>query len=91
MTGTPRFCRPDNYDTAYGDNQPRAIRWATRQNIHSPDWGRWHYTDGNRSFTSCGQPVRIIETDGSPEEGELRKITCRRCLAKMKHFGVESV
>ena len=88
-----RLCPPDNWDAfaaqnTDAENAPRATRWATRtlaSRFHDPDWGKWHYTEGNGAFTACGQPVVLFAVDGSPEENDdLAKITCKRCLSKIR-------
>jgi hypothetical protein len=56
--------------------------------FNDPDWGKWHYTEGNGYFTACGQAVVPFEVDGSPQEGGLGKITCRHCKAKLKRAGL---
>ena len=81
---TQRLCQSDNWDTVLDDPTPRAVRWASRtlaRNFNDPDWGKWHYTEGNGLFTACAEPVRAFLVDGSPESGALRKITCRRCMS----------
>ena len=96
-SATTRLCRPDNWDSGTArssveENAPRAIRWATRtlsRLFNDPDWGKWHYTEGNGSFTACGEPVVIFAVDGSPQEkDDLKKVTCKRCLSKMRKTGV---
>jgi hypothetical protein len=71
---------------------PRAVRWATReiQRNFSPDWSKWHYTEGNGAFTACGHPVILFEVDGSPEERQVSVISCKRCLARMAAAGVSA-
>ena len=89
----PRLCRKDNWGQVLDDPAPRAVRWATRlvsRLFNEPDWGKWHYTEGNGSFTACGQPVVLFEVDGSPQEHSVDRVTCRRCLAKMRHAAVST-
>jgi hypothetical protein len=84
---TPRVCSDDNWDEVLDDPAPRAVRWARRKLsrlFNEPDWGKWHYTEGNGSFTACGRPIVLFEVDGSPQEGSIDKVACRRCLAKMR-------
>lgn len=93
----PRLCPTDNWDSgsdrnSADENAPRAIRWATRtlsRMFNDPDWGKWHYTEGNGSFTACGEPVVLFAVDGSPQEKvDLKKVTCKRCLARMHKAGL---
>ena len=68
MQSHPWITREDNHHEGYRgeEDDPRAIRWATRW-LHrdfSPDWTKWHYTEGNGSFTSCDDRW----TTGSPSE-----------------------
>ncbi len=71
-----RLCPPDNWNSgteinSVEENAPRSIRWATRtlsRMFNDPEWGKWHYTEGNGSFTACGQAVIIFAVDGSPQE-----------------------
>lgn len=81
----------DNYIEGYRgeEDDPRAVRWATRW-LHrdfSPDWTKWHFTEGNGSFTACGAAIQIFTMDGSPQEGRLQRINCHRCLAVMRRHG----
>jgi hypothetical protein len=55
--------------------------------LNDPDWGKWHYTEGNGAFTACGEPVRPFLVDGSPQEGGIANITCRRCKAIINRKG----
>lgn len=96
-TSSPRLCPADNWDASAAtnspeENAPRAIRWATRtlsRMFNDPDWGKWHYTEGTGSFTACGKPVVLFAVDGSPQEREdLKRVTCARCLAKMRSAGL---
>lgn len=87
----PKLCRRDNWnEPILDDPAPRAVRWATRIKMFDPDWGKWHYTEGNGSFTACGEVVRLFEVDGSPQENRLAKVDCRRCKAKMAVAGIAS-
>jgi hypothetical protein len=82
IDATNRLCQDDNWTSCLDDPAPRSVRWATRtlaKAFNDPDWGKWHYTEGNGFFTACGQAVRPFLVDGSPQEGKLEKITCRRC------------
>lgn len=65
------------------DGEATAIRWATRDKNHDPDWGKWHLILAGNSFTACGQVVRLYDVDGSPQEGGLHQITCKHCLKIM--------
>jgi hypothetical protein len=47
---------------------------------YSPDWTKWHYTEGNMLHTACGLPVVAFMADGSPQLDGLHKINCKRCL-----------
>ena len=90
-TELPRLCQDDNWAHVLDDPAPRAVRWAMRamaRQFNDPDWGRWHYTEGNGNFTACGSAVIPFQVDGSPQEGRLRKVTCRHCKAKMARFNV---
>lgn len=87
MTERPaeRLCQSDNWDQVLDDPSPRAVRWAVRniESRFSPDWSKWHYTEGNGAFTACGEAVVPFVVDGSPEEQEISRVTCKRCLSKM--------
>lgn len=87
-----RLCQDDNWTRVLDDPAPRAVRWAVRdiQRRFTPDWSKWHYTEGNGSFTACGEAVVPFAVDGSPEEEEVAKVTCKRCLAKMKAHAARS-
>lgn len=95
-SASPRICPPDNWTKGSSnspqENEPRAIRWATRtlaRAFNDPDWGKWHYTEGNGSFTACDSPIVLFQADGSPQENQsLTKVTCKRCLAKMRKAGL---
>lgn len=84
-----RICGFDNWNGAGviddEESAPRAVRWATRElrRMHSPDWTKWHYTEGNGAHTACGQPVVLFVVDGSPETADIRKVDCKRCLNAM--------
>lgn len=52
----------------------------------TPDWSKWHYTEGNGFFTACGRSVVPFIVDGSPQEANLAKINCRACRAKIRPF-----
>lgn len=90
MTKQPHLCRDDNWTQDPDDPAPRAVRWATRtRGFNDPEWGKWHYTEGNGAFTACGEVVRLFMVDGSPEEGLLlAKISCKRCTAAMRRGNV---
>ncbi len=82
LAPSQHLCREDNWSSVLDDPAPRSVRWATRtlsSRFNDPDWGKWHYTEGNGSFTACGEVVRLFMVDGSPQEGGLREITCKRC------------
>lgn len=88
----PRLCREDNWGEVLDDPAPRAVRWSTgRVHLFSEVFTRWHYTEGNGAFTACGRPVQI-NAEGAhttfPEQGELGKVNCRLCLARMDDEGV---
>ena len=86
-----RICGKDNWDHVLDDPAPRAVRWASRtldRTFNAPDWGKWHYTEGNGGFTACGEAVVPFLVDGSPQEGELSQITCCRCKAILVRKGV---
>ncbi|MFK4706214.1 hypothetical protein ABIC83_003053 [Roseateles asaccharophilus] len=86
---TARLCSEDNWDQVLDDPAPRAVRWATRtlvRQFNDPDFGKWHYTEGNGNFTACDQPVVLSLIDGSPEESDLGAVTCKRCLSKMRRL-----
>ena len=82
----------DNYPDGYrsAEDDPRAVRWATRMLMRefSPDWSKWHFTEGKGLFTACGQPVQLFTMDGSPQDGRLRRIDCKKCLSKMRESGI---
>lgn len=80
----------DNWADSSVSPEPRAIRWATRQNRFSdPVWGKWHYTEGGGVFSACGWPVVLFEVDGSPQERpDIKRVTCKRCLSMMKKAGL---
>ena len=85
-----RLCTQNNWNSVLGDPAPRAVRWASRtllRAFNDPDWGKWHYTEGNGSFTACGKAVVPFMVDGSPQEGDLQRITCKRCQSIIKHDG----
>ena len=50
-------------------------------------WSKWHFTEGIGSFTACGEVVQLFTMDGSPEDGRVQKINCRRCLGVMQRNG----
>jgi len=82
-----RLCTQDNWNSVLDDPSPRSVRWATRtlsRAFNDPDWGKWHYTEGNGAFTACGVAVVPFMVDGSPQEGDLKRITCRRCQSIIK-------
>ena len=86
-----RLCVHDNWATVLDDPAPRAVRWATRslvREFNDPSWSKWHYTEGNGSFTACGEVVVPFMVDGSPQEDRrLRKITCKRCNSAIQRKG----
>lgn len=87
MTDQTRICRDDNWGRVLDDPAPRAVRWAKRtldRMFNSPDWSKWHYTEGNGFFTACGDAVVPFEVDGSPQEAAIDRVECKRCLSKMK-------
>lgn len=81
-----RLCGDDCWTGVIDDPAPRAIRWARRELARekSPAWSKYHYTEGNGLFTACGGPVVLFGADGSPQEHELGRVDCNRCLARMK-------
>lgn len=84
-----KLCQEDNWDHVLDDPAPRAVRWALRtltRMFNDPDWGRWHYTEGNGGFTACGRAIVPFMVDGSPQEAGLEKVECRTCLDKMRPF-----
>lgn len=83
-----QLCPPDNWSSVLDDPAPRAVRWATRsvERLFSPDWSKWHYTEGNGGFTACRRPVIPFEVDNSPQDAELALVNCKACLAKMRPF-----
>lgn len=86
--------RDDNHLEGYRgeEDDPRAIRWATRW-LHrdfSPDWTKWHFTEGKGAFTACGEAIQIFTMDGSPQEGQLQRINCKRCLGVMRRNGIST-
>ena len=36
---------------------------------------------------ACGEVVQLFTMDGSPEDGRVQKINCRRCLGVMQRNG----
>jgi hypothetical protein len=73
-----RLCQADNWTQVLDDPAPRAVRWATRvlrSRFGEPDWGRWHYTEGNGAFTACCAPVVPFHVDGSPQEADVVEVT----------------
>lgn len=84
--------RQDNHADGYRGkvDDPRAIRWATRmlQRLFSPDWGKWHYTEGSGLFTACDMPVQLFALDGSPQEGGVGRINCKKCLRLMRKHAI---
>ena len=88
MGERPRICPDDNWTSGFRSEEedgPRAIRWATRtlERMFSPDWTKWHYTEGDGSQTACRLPVQLFTLDGSPQEREVEHINCKRCLNAM--------
>lgn len=79
-----RLCSAENWNVVLGEPAGRAVRWARRRNrFREPLWTKWHYTEGNGSFTACGKIVVPFETDGSPQESDLVQVNCSRCQASM--------
>lgn len=93
--GAPRLCREDNWTGQVLEPAAFSVRWANRR-IESRfdwDWSKWHYSEGNGSFTACGRPVLVGATDGPmfPQTfPTLEKVTCRACLAKMAMYGIKT-
>ena len=88
--GHPSLCRDDNWHGNPEEPQARAIRWATvTDRFSNKRWTKWHYTEGNGGFTACDEVIVIFAVDGSPEEGDVDKISCAKCLAKMRRAGVK--
>ncbi len=82
----PHLCTDENWRQVLDDPTPRAVRWATRELRRmwdTPDWTKWHYTEGNGAFTACGHAVVPFAVDGSPQEDSLSKINCAACRKKM--------
>lgn len=73
---------PDDLETG----KPEAVRWATRETRHEPDWTKWHATDGRVAFTACGRPIVPFVVDGSPEFNEITRVNCHRCKVKMQQM-----
>lgn len=87
----PRLCADEVWTEVVDDPSPRAIRWASetgRDIFADPRWSKWHWTEGNGLFTACGQAVLLFTADGSPAEGPVAHVNCRRCRAKMARAGV---
>lgn len=88
----PRLCCEDNWKGVLDDPNPRAIRWAQRtlaSRFDDPDWGKWHWTEGNGAFTACKRVIVLFAVDDSPQEDQsLTRITCGTCLSMMKRAGV---
>jgi hypothetical protein len=87
MNVDQRICGEENWGRVLDDPSPRAVRWARRvisRFFNEPDWGRWHYTEGNGFFTACGDAVVPFMVDGSPQEATIDRVDCKHCLAKMK-------
>ena len=88
MAAHRRICPDDNWAKGFRSEEedgPRAIRWATRmlERMFSPDWTKWHYTEGDGSQTACRVPVQLFTLDGSPQEREVNYVNCKRCLRAM--------
>lgn len=62
------------------DGELTAIRWVTKESKHDSYWGKWHLIKSGEVFTACGKVVKLFESDGSPQEGELSQVTCKQCL-----------
>lgn len=88
-----RLCQEDNWNRVLDDPAPRAVRWAVRniERRFTPDWSKWHYTEGNGAFTACGEAVVPFAVDGSPQEQEVSRVTCNRCLRKMQSANTEAM
>lgn len=84
--GVVRICSADAWTGELSEPAPSATRWATREVRGSPQWTRWHYTEGNHLFTACGKSVQIFTADGSPQNGDLIEIDCIRCLSAMEEL-----
>lgn len=57
------------------------------ERMFSPDWTKWHYTEGDGSQTACRIPVQLFTLDGSPQEREVLYVNCKRCRAAMARSG----
>lgn len=78
------ICREDTYKDVLGDPLPRAVRWANRSDrFGNVQWSKWHFTEGNGSFTACGRPVVLFQQDGSPQEHDLDRIECHVCKLRV--------
>lgn len=87
MSEPASICPPANSSDVIGDPNPRAIRWSTgySESQFRETWTKWHYTDGNGSFTACGAPIVLGRGPSTfPEERDVERVNCRRCLAKMR-------
>lgn len=83
-----RVCDEECWNgTELSDCEPHAVRWATRDVRHSPDWTKFHYTEGNHLHTACGLPVIAFLADGSPDLRPVERVNCKRCLAVMRAAG----
>ena len=88
-----RLCGPSAWEGVLDDSSPRAVRWASetgRDIFADPKWSKWHWTEGNGLFTACGQAVLLFTADGSPAEGAIEKVNCKRCRAQMAKHGLLS-
>lgn len=82
---TELVMNPDNWKGFTPDpretGEPEAVRWAQRDVMYSPDWSKWHATDGKASHTACGRVVVPFGVDDSPQFAALEQVDCKRCLA----------
>lgn len=65
------------------DGELTAIRWVIKESKHDSSWGKWHLIKAGEAFTACGKVVKLFESDGSPQEGNLSQVTCKQCLRAM--------
>jgi hypothetical protein len=84
----PRLGPVTNWEGEHPRAAPRAIRWVAQLHQRWQAWSAWHWTEGNGTFTACGQPIAGVSASASPTEGALDQITCAACLARMVSFGV---
>jgi len=84
VCSTVKLC-PDNWGEVLDDPTPQAVRWASRRTHMETNWSKWHYSEGNFRLTACGNHIIPFLVDGSPEEADLERVDCRKCLSAMRH------